>query len=115
MIWNPFDSGNTKKCVRTVPNRTVLLSANRAFVLNILNYFVFYLKKCHNTLRQLLVSDVVCEYGEISVFSHHASVFRIGKNPLAPVLFAQSVTISVLSVLIGRSTLRFSATDIGPS
>ncbi len=41
------------------------------------------------------------------VFSHHASVFRIGKNPVALVLFAQSVTLSVLCVLIGRSVLRF--------
>ncbi len=62
-------------------------------------------KKYHNTHRRLLVSDVVWEYGEISVFSHHASAFRIGKNPIAPVLFAQSMTLSVLSVLIGRSAL----------
>ncbi len=56
---------------------------------------------------------MVWEYGEIS---HHASVLRIGKNPIAPALFAQSVTLSVLSVLIGQSTLRFLATgDVGTS
>ncbi len=59
---------------------------------------------CHSTHRLLLVSDEVCEYGEISVFSHHASVFRIGKNPIAPILFAQSEALSVLSFLIGWST-----------
>ncbi len=31
------------------------------------------------------------EYRQISVFSHHASAFRIGKNPITLVLFAQSV------------------------
>ncbi len=73
-------------------------------------------KNCHNTHRQLLVSDVVWEYGEISVFSHHASVLRIGKNPTAPILFAQSVTLSVLSVLICLSTLPFLATgDVATS
>ncbi len=56
-------------------------------------------------------SAVVWEYGEISVFSHHASIFRIGKNPLASILLAQSVA---LSVLIGRSTLHLLATgDVG--
>ncbi len=50
------------------------------------------------------------------MFSHHASVFRIGKNLIAPVVFAQSVTFFVLSVLIGRSMLHFLATgDIGTS
>ncbi len=41
------------------------------------------------------------------MFSHHASVFMIGKNRVAPVLFARSLTLSVLPVLIGRSTLCF--------
>ncbi len=41
-------------------------------------------------------SAVVWEYGKISVFSHHASIFRIGKNPLASILLAQSVALSVL-------------------
>ncbi len=50
----------------------------------------------------MLVHDVVWEYGKISVFSHHASVFKIGKNPIAPILFAQSVTLSVLSVLASQ-------------
>ncbi len=51
-----------------------------------------------------------------SVFSHHASVFRVDKNPISPVLFAKSVTLSVLSVLIGQSTLHFLATgDVGTS
>ncbi len=51
-----------------------------------------------------------------SLFSHHASVFRIGKNPIAPVLFAQSVTLSVLSVPIGQSVLHFLVTgDVGMS
>ncbi len=56
-------------------------------------------------------------YGEVSVFSHHASVFsRIGKNPIPPVLFTQSVRLSELSVLIGRSMLHFLETgDIGTS
>ncbi len=58
---------------------------------------------------QLLVSDMVWEYPEISVFSHHASVFRIGKNPITPVLFAQTVTLCVRSVLIGWPTLHFLA------
>ncbi len=43
-------------------------------------------------------------------FSHHASLFRIDKNPIAPILFVQSVTLSVLSVLIGWSMLYFLAT-----
>ncbi len=50
------------------------------------------------------------------MFSHHASVFRIGKNRIVLVLFAQPVVLSVLSVLIGRSTLQLSATgDISTS
>ncbi len=52
---------------------------------------------------------MVWEYRKISVFNHE-SVFRIGKNPITPLLFAQSVTLSVLSILIGRSTLCLSAT-----
>ncbi len=44
---------------------------------------------------------VVWQYRKISVFSHHASVFRMGKNPITPVLFAQSV---MFSVLIGQFT-----------
>ncbi len=44
------------------------------------------------------------------MFSHHAFVFRIGKNPVAPILFTQSVTLLVFSVLIGWSTLRLLAT-----
>ncbi len=67
-------------------------------------------KKCHNTYRQLLVSDVVWEYRKIRVFSHNASVLMSDKNPIIPDWFAQSVTLSVLSVLIGWSTLRFEAT-----
>ncbi len=50
------------------------------------------------------------------MFSHHASVFRIGKNPIAPIIFTQSVTLSVLSVLIGQSMLHSLATgDISTS
>ncbi len=46
----------------------------------------------------------------ISVFSHHASYI------IAFILFTQSVMLSVLSFLIGRSTLRLLATgDIGMS
>ncbi len=45
-----------------------------------------------------------------SVFSHHASVFRIGKNSISLILFAQSVALSAFSVLIGWSTLCFLAT-----
>ncbi len=45
-----------------------------------------------------------------ALFSHHASVVRIGKNPITPVLFVRSMTLSVLSVLIGRFMLRFLAT-----
>ncbi len=83
------------------------------FEVNINNFLCSIWIKCHNTHRQLLVSDVVWEYGEISVFSHHASVFRTGKNPIAFVLF---VTLSVLSVLNSQSTLRFSATgDVSAS
>ncbi len=48
---------------------------------------------------------MVWEYCEISVLSH-APVFKIGKNPIIPVLFAPSVTLSVLFVLIGQSTYR---------
>ncbi len=44
------------------------------------------------------------------MFSHHASVFRIGKNPVDILLFAQLVTLSVLSVVTGRSMLHFLAT-----
>ncbi len=59
---------------------------------------------------------MVWEYGKNSVFSHHASVFKIDKNPVAAVPFAQSVTLSVLSVLISSSTQRFSATvDVSTS
>ncbi len=47
------------------------------FGVNINNFLCFYLEKCHNAQR---------EYGEISVFSHHASVFRIGKNLISPIL-----------------------------
>ncbi len=66
------------------------------FGVNINNFLCSVRKKCHNIHRQLLVSDVVWECRQISVLSHHASVFRISKNPIAPVLFAQSVTLSVL-------------------
>ncbi len=45
------------------------------------------------------------------MFSHHAFVFRIDKNSITPVLFAQSVTIFALSVLTGQSTLHFLASD----
>ncbi len=31
------------------------------------------------------------------MFSHHAAAIRIGKNPITPFLFAQSVMLSVLS------------------
>ncbi len=55
------------------------------------------------------------EYSKISVISH-TSVFRIGKNPIAAVLFARSMKLSVLSVLIGQSALRFLPTGgIGTS
>ncbi len=38
------------------------------------------------------------------------------KNPITPILFAQAVMLSVLPVLIGRSTLCFLATgDVGTS
>ncbi len=78
------------------------------------NFFVLYLEKKKVIIHKDAVSDAVWEYCEISVFSHHASVCRINKNPFVPVLFAQSVTLSVLTVLIGRSTLRFLATgDVG--
>ncbi len=46
-----------------------------------------------------------------SAFSDHASVFRIDKNLFIPVLFAQSVTFSELSFLIGWSTLHYFVTD----
>ncbi len=64
-----------------------------------------------------LVSDVVSQYCEISVFSH-ASLFGIDKNTAAPIstVFAQSGTLPVLSVLIGWTTLRFlAAGDVGTS
>ncbi len=80
------------------------------FMVNINNFLCSIWKNCHNNYRQLLISGVVWEYCEISVLSHHASVFRIGKNPITPILFAQSVTLSVLSVLIGWSSLRFLST-----
>ncbi len=61
------------------------------------------------------MNNVVCEYCEISVFSH-ASVFRFGKSPIVSVLFAQSVTLSVLSVLICWSIQCFLVTgDVGTS
>ncbi len=51
-----------------------------------------------------------------SLFSHDASVLRTGENTIAPVLFVQSVLLSVVSVLIGWSMLRYLATgDIGVS
>ncbi len=53
------------------------------FGVNINNLFLFNLKKCHKSHRQPLVSVVISEYHEISVFSHHASIFRINKNPIA--------------------------------
>ncbi len=40
-----------------------------------------------------------------SLFSHHASVVRISKNPITPVLLDQSVMLSVLSVLIGQQII----------
>ncbi len=41
---------------------------------------------------------------------------RLVKIPITPVLFAQTVTLSVLSVMIGRSTLHFLTTgDVGTS
>ncbi len=46
-----------------------------------------------------------------SVFSHHVSEFRMGKNHNAPTLFSQSVTLSVLCVPIGQSTLRYTASN----
>ncbi len=46
-----------------------------------------------------------------SAFSDHASVFRNDKNLFIPVLFAQSVTFSELSFLIGRSMLHYLVTD----
>ncbi len=46
---------------------------------------------------------MVWEYQEIYVVSH-ASLFMIGKNPSAPVLFAQSEMLSALSVLNGWSS-----------
>ncbi len=58
-------------------------------------------KKCHNTHRQVLSSDVVREYRKIIVFSH-ASVFRSLKKPNTPDIFSQSVPLSDLSVLIGE-------------
>ncbi len=69
------------------------------FRVNINNFLCSIWKKC-NTHRQLLegVSEVVGEYCENSVFSH-AWVFRIVKN--VPIIFAQSVALSILSVLIG--------------
>ncbi len=73
------------------------------------NFLCSIWKKCHNTHRQLLVNDVVGNYREISVFSH-ASVLRIGKNPIAPLLFAQSVMLPVRSDLICCSVLHFLAT-----
>ncbi len=48
-------------------------------------------KKCHNTHRKLLVSDVVWEYRKISVFSHHAFLFRSVKIFTLSLSFAQSV------------------------
>ncbi len=65
-------------------------------------------------INELLVSDVVWKYLEISVF-FRASVLRIGENPIAPVLFAQSVTLSVLSVLISLSMPLLSNRYIGTS
>ncbi len=85
-------------------------------MVNINNFLSSIWKNCHYTNKQLLVSDVVLEYREISVFSHRASVFMTDKNPFAPVLFAQSVTLSVLSVPTDLSALRFLATgDVGTS
>ncbi len=49
------------------------------------------------SLKILLLVLLVMS-SEISVFSHHASIFRIDKNRIAPVLLARSVTLSVLSV-----------------
>ncbi len=91
------------------------ISPTYSSIVNVNNFLCSIWKKSYNTYRQPLASDVVWEYREISVFSH-ASVLRIGKNPIAPVLSAQSVMLSVLSVLIGQTTLRFLATDdIGTS
>ncbi len=56
------------------------------FWVNISNFFV---------LRNVIISkkSMVSEYREFSVFFHHASVFRAGKNLIASFLFAQSVTV----------------------
>ncbi len=95
-------------------DKTVKAAAGN-FGVNISNILCSIWKKCLNTQRPLLVNDMVWEYCKISLF-FRASVFRFNKNPIAAFLFAQSVTLSVLSVLIGWSTLHFLATsDIGMS
>ncbi len=95
-------------------DKTVKAAAGNSGV-NISNVLCSIWKKCLNTQRPLLVNDVVWEYCKISLF-FCASVFRFNKNPIAAILFAQSVTLSVLSVLIGWSTLHFLATgDVGTS
>ncbi len=76
------------------------------FRVTIINFLCSFCKKCHYSHRQLFDSEVVWEYHEISVFSH-AFVFRIDKNPVAPILLATSVTLSVLSVVTGPSTPHF--------
>ncbi len=83
------------------PQKQMLKAVDGNFGVNMNNFLCSVWKKCHNTHRQLLVSGVVWEFREIS---RHASVFRIGKNLIAPALFAQSVLLSVLSVPTGRST-----------
>ncbi len=56
---------------------------------------------------------MVWEFGETSVFSHHAFLLRIGRNSIAPILFAQSVMLLLLSVQIRRTTLCFLAAGAG--
>ncbi len=48
---------------------TVLKDAVSSFGVNINNFFVICLVKCHNYLWQLLVSDLYWEYCEVCVFS----------------------------------------------
>ncbi len=67
------------------------------FGVNINHFFCALFRKNNNSSHgQLLVSVVIWEYHEISLFSHHASVFRINKNPITPVLFANSDALCTL-------------------
>ncbi len=111
---------NSKICqstIHTVQNVSTIYWLSFSYLLNaavgnfgkMLTILCCIHKKCHNTHWQLLVSDVVWEYHKISVLSHRVAVFTVDKNPVAPVLFAQSAlytSVLTLTLLVKHFSYR---------